>query len=93
MGLGGLLLDRLQRLSPNVRAIVYDVVLLVAGARALLAWGLPLVDVDSLGPIDLSELGSIAIAAAGCAALLARANTPTTPPGGDRRSDDATHGR
>lgn len=39
MGLGGLVLDRLQWLSPHARAVVYDVVLIVAGLLALLSCG------------------------------------------------------
>ncbi|WP_028472955.1 hypothetical protein [Nocardioides alkalitolerans] len=86
MGLGGLVLDRLQRLSPHARAVVYDGVLIVAGLLALLVWVLPVFEVDAIGPVDLDELGSVGVAAAAVAALLARANTPK-PTGGDHRAD------
>lgn len=77
MTIGTLLLDRLRRLSPRTRAVIYDVVLGVAIVLAVLSWGLPLLDVTRVWRIDLTELDSIAVLTSAAAAVLARLNVPT----------------
>lgn len=71
-----LIFERLRTLDPRTRKVVYDLVLVVAGALAVLCWVMPIFGLDHLGPVSLASLSQVSIGAAAVAAVLARLNVP-----------------